>query len=1028
MRLPRRNFLGVSVCLPAAMAWLAQLRGSIRPRKGYHPQRLESLREPRSEFSLDGNWLFEPAQVLCGVNGANPGLNDRKWSLMTVPGFWRPIEWWVYNSLGGVSESYMGVEQQRVQQFSFDAYQVRAGWYRHWIDIPEALREKKLTLRFTGVASVAKVWWNGASIRSHVGMFGPFDCDITRHVRFGEKNLLSVFVAAGLEETECNMPEMAGHAERRQVLGVEITKLPHGCYDLHREYNNGGIWSPVKLMVTNAVAIEDVYFRPRLDGASIDVTITNRSLHSASLSVRVRLLDRATQEVFFEQKAGKLVEIRPGEQQTVNLQLSHLRPKLWQPDSPNLYILQTLLEGNGQLRDQTDHTVGFRTFEVRGRRFHLNGHPYFLRGAGTPPYGIRPHNAELAAKFMQLMHDGNQVVTRFHTSGASETWMSAADIAGVGVSVEGVWPWLFSGASDIPEEALIRYWRDDQIALFRSLRNHPSILIWTINNEMFFHHVPLPKHHYQDPDRQRRIKKWKLLSDTIKMVRNMDPDRPIVASSEYARGREEFEVDLKPNRIDDGDIDDIHLYNGWYGPSGLLVDVQEDIERVRSQYPRPLISQEASTGYPTNDAGYPVPAYTYNHFVPQAWLGDYVLDSNNPFLRFHARVTQDWMEKIRRHRSAISGWMLFSNCNWFRHAWDPQRIEPYPTYYSAKFALHPVLVSLESPDRHFVKGGAFETEVYIVNDDADFRDWRGTTLEWSIVDRRGNVLRNGREAMPDAPYYRQVSHTVRFSMPPVLPTTRSDLVLKLLLRSDNAVISENQYEIVVAEKEWFRVGGLRELATSGCQTEMLDYIISLGFRPRPVSSLSEVQGSLLVIGPCFQREFIGEKSELDRYIAAGGKVLFLNPSPAQDDLLPLPVWKISDRFGRRNFHEKAWNSPACWGGEFVFISPGHQLIQGLCPPDDLRWWNSGPTGPTVCDWAFDRPGRVSQKERSISSLVDYTAPHGYLGSPQDIVEFQASCAFELQTNSGRLLASTLCLADDPVARRVIANLILYSLR
>ncbi len=151
-----------------------------------------------------------------------------------------------------------------------------------------------------------------------------------------------------------------------------------------------------------------------------------------------------------------------------------------------------------------------------------------------------PHDKELATKFMKLMHDGNQAVTRFHTTGVSETWASAADQMGVGLSIEGTWPWSLSGNSELPDPEVVRYWAEDQLALFRSLRNHPSILIWTINNEMRFHYNTLPQPHYFDTNTERRLKKWSIVSDAVKMIRAMDGTRPIVASSEYARTRAEY--------------------------------------------------------------------------------------------------------------------------------------------------------------------------------------------------------------------------------------------------------------------------------------------------------------------------------------------------------------------------------------------------------------------------------------------------------------------------------------------------------
>ena len=63
--------------------------------------------------------------------------------------------------------------------------------------------------------------------------------------------------------------------------------------------------------------------------------------------------------------------------------------------------------------------------------------------------------------------------------------------------------------------------------------------------------------------------KWTILDDMIKTMRQIDPTRPIVADSSYTRKGvgNEYEEFIKPNGFDDGDVDDLHAYYGWYEPS-----------------------------------------------------------------------------------------------------------------------------------------------------------------------------------------------------------------------------------------------------------------------------------------------------------------------------------------------------------------------------------------------------------------------------------------------------------------------------
>ncbi len=79
--------------------------------------------------------------------------------------------------------------------------------------------------------------------------------------------------------------------------------------------------------------------------------------------------------------------------------------------------------------------------------------------------------------------------------------------------------------------------------VIKRCRNHPSVLIWTVGNEM----------NLKDA---KQLDKWKLLSGVVKQTRQLDPTRPVICSSSYYRDPEFYEKSMKPAGIDDGDIDD----------------------------------------------------------------------------------------------------------------------------------------------------------------------------------------------------------------------------------------------------------------------------------------------------------------------------------------------------------------------------------------------------------------------------------------------------------------------------------------
>ena len=138
----------------------------------------------------------------------------------------------------------------------------------------------------------------------------------------------------------------------------------------------------------------------------------------------------------------------------------------------------------------------------------------------------------------------------------------------------------------------------------------------------------------------------------IRLVRRLDPTRPISACSSYVRNREDSEKTLQPAGIDDGDIDDRHAYYGWYEDTHFkLFDglwVRPGYGTTGINLDRPYISQECSTGYPDNDTGHPTRSYLFKHYTPQAFVGPWAYEDHDPmvFLRNARCVSKRWPRRF----------------------------------------------------------------------------------------------------------------------------------------------------------------------------------------------------------------------------------------------------------------------------------------------------------------------------------------------------------------------------------------------
>jgi hypothetical protein len=459
--------------------------------------------------------------------------------------------------------------------------------------------------------------------------------------------------------------------------------------------NAAGIWQPVKLVVTAPARVGEVFVQTGTDQASADVEILNDSPKPLAADLSYEIRDCKDGSLL---TAGKpmSVSVPANGKSGAKIETPAVSPKLWTPQTPNLYKLTLKLADGGRTIDTREIRIGFRTFKAEGNQFLLNGKPYWLRGANMTPAILRPNDGVLARKFFELSRQGNVWITRSHCQPFTEAWLDAADEVGMGISIEGTWPWLMI-KGEPPGPEMIKLWKDEFLGLIRRHRNHPSVLMWTVNNEMNFSK-------FDEKDTPLLKRKWVILDDAIKEMRATDPTRPISAYSGYVRegSKKGYNDVVAPNGFDDGDVDDVHTYNGWYNPS-FFSFYNGEFSKRHGTPGRPLISQEISTGYPRND-GWAARSYIYNRYVAQALVGNYAFEQNDPaiFLTRQALLTKELTETIRRtSRRLCAGLMPFAYHTWFTNVWKPDEIRPMTTCFEIAKAMQPVLVSAELYGRHF---------------------------------------------------------------------------------------------------------------------------------------------------------------------------------------------------------------------------------------------------------------------------------------------------------------------------------------
>lgn len=980
----------------------------VAERATYKPLKVNDFKSGRTEVSLDGQWLFMPEHEMKDAKLASQTASDDKnWHTMNVPDFWNPTRIWLHGETfgehaKGVSDKYFQQETDRCANYTFDYTATKVAWYRQWIELPADLKSKQLILNFDAVSKIAEVYINGQLAGSHIGMFGDFSIDGSKLFKPG-KNLIAVRVVRDFINNIEDGEKVVDVAVTVPVTNNMLKDIAHGFY----KENPAGIWQPVKLVISEKVKIEDVYIKPTLTGATFEVTLKNYSDKATSYDLATEILDKETLSVLYAGVTMKKIALKAGEERKLNFSLAGLKPRLWSPNHPNLYNFNFKLIGKKQEIDVKSIVSGFRTFESKNGYFYLNGNQYWLRGANHTPFALAPNDKNLADGFYQLMKAANIDVTRTHTTPYNKLWMDAADENGIGISFEGTWPWLMINAS-MPDEKLITMWADEFISLLKKYRNHPSLLIWTVNNEMKFYD--------NEPDLEKAKLKMKIISDVVKRMRQMDPTRPINFDSNYKR----FESEKRFGKefyttIDDGDIDDDHKYINWYNYT-LFRYFKGHFQRVA--YPgRPLISQELSTGYPSGETGHATRFYNLVHHNPQSLIGYQSYEYANPqaFLVVNSFITGEVAESIRRSCDKMAGVLHFALLTWFRNVYDAKNIEPYPTYYAMKRAMQPVLVSAEIWGRNLYAGEKLPAKICVVNDRENGTDVGETKLYWELVTESGEKLVSGTEIIPAVKHSTRQWISPKIEIPDNLPASKLLAKLKLRLTENGVSISENEYKLNIAQKSWsaVTVNPAKKIALvdfSGLN-KALDFVNVKYTSYSDINAAMASKADLYIISGVDSTKFaLTEIAQLRQLVDKGAKVFLLNSPDATKKLYPEYI--------------TGWIIPT--EGDIVNMEmPESRVFDGI-GLFDIRYFNNNKTDiPTVCNAAF----KVN-RHANVVELANHIKIHGYINGemPQrsDYVKSIKGFPIIRINNGGSAIVSGMQLekaTTDPIAGRLLVNMI-----
>jgi len=372
-------------------------------------------------------------------------------------------------------------------------------WYRRTFTVPKAWRGQRVLLHFGAVDWEATVYVNGKKVGDHRGGYDAFTFDITDALAGSGKQELIVGV---FDPTN----------DGNQPRGKQV-KNPKGIWYTAVT----GIWQTVWLEPVPLTHIKRLVLTPDVDKTCLRLAVEAAG-ETAGLTIEAVATDGGTQVGKASGKAG------------AELSLPVKAPKLWSPDSPHLYDLKVTLKTttDGKTLDAVTGYFGMRKIEIgkddKGvTRMLLNGEFVMQVGPldqGWWPDGLYIAPTDAAFKFdVRVTRDLGFNMTRKHVKIEPDRWYYWCDKLGLLV-----WQDMPSANNKTPESK--EQFQKELVAMIRTFRNHPSIIMWVVFNEGWGQH---------DTERYAQL------------VKELDPTRLVSNASGWA--------DKKC-----GDILDVHSY------------------------------------------------------------------------------------------------------------------------------------------------------------------------------------------------------------------------------------------------------------------------------------------------------------------------------------------------------------------------------------------------------------------------------------------------------------------------------------
>ncbi|MBC8136117.1 MAG: hypothetical protein H8F28_09550, partial [Fibrella sp.] len=791
-------------------------------------------------------------------------------------------------------------------------------WYRTRVNVPADMAGKSFTIHFPQNNLNTTLVVNGELCGFNKNPHAPFTIDVTKAVKPGQVNEIRVGIR---DAWYAYTTSPTNPMKQRKMFNIPLSFVGNGFQDLSypvwHAWQSGILVAPT-LTTTGSVYAADVFVKTSVAKKSLatEVTLSNVSGGNRDAEVVCEVI---------EPKTGKIVHSLPPKslpvpgdaKKTVEVSGKWEDPILWWPDAPHMYTLRTTVKVDGKAIDVIETPFGFREWSTEGKDFTLNGVKWHgwadLTGGSTPEEWIANYRktgqrfarsfgyAQGGQKWLGL--DYADALDLYDREGIVVRRSGILDGEAIGYNAIESDPELKKLYNSETKVELQNNWRDQMVQQVKAERNHPSIQLWSIENEWLYINCINLYGGLMDEFEQRA-------KDVMDAVSQADPTRLSMVDGGGAGKNQLFPVH-----------GDHYVYSG-----------------DPSKYP--------AIAYEDNVDGGGRGRWKWDKKRPRYLGEDYFATGINPadYAFIGGEETFQGKGATKKAVGMIQR-MLTEGYRWAEygayHFWLGGNDSPEQHKSNA-----PIAAFCKEWDATFPGGAKVKRSIGLFND--SFRETRPLTFHWSLTSG-GKTLSKGAVTKSVAPG-ESVKFPVTVAIPDVSAGSRTEASWNLSVTvAGRTVYSDKKAWSVLGKPVAKRAGRVASASPATASPTVFLYdpkgsvtkqLPDLGITPKMLQSLATLpaiapNGTVLLVGRDALTPTESTSSALAAWASPGRTVIVLEQkNPLRYQALPTPMDATGDQ------------------GNMAFADDmGHPVLRGLAQKDFFTWG----TEQTVYRGAYKKP-------------------------------------------------------------------------